>query len=270
MKTRKSLLIFSFTLGMFAFTSCQDNNRQNEAERVDMENNNAEMTEQNRMEQERLDRQNNSVSARLEDNQELSTFSQGMTRAELDDDFREGEGPYTIFAPSNVAYDELSQEQREQFNNIQNRERTGAVMHYLAIEDEVTADELRREIENANGNYTLNTMQGEQLTASLDGEDIVLRDASGNTARITETDLDASNGVVHVIDRVLKPGDDTKNQAENKDWNTRNDQMNYERGDDRNMNNNNTDATGTNNTTNDRNTGNNTGNTNNSGNTTDY
>lgn len=256
MKIRKYLMIASFAAGVFTFSSCQDNNRQNDTETVDLENYD---NDQNRMDQERMERRNNSISSRIQDDQELSTFSQGMTRAELDDDFREGEGPYTIFAPSNVAYDELSQEERNQFENIDN-ERAGAGMHYLAIEEELTSDQLRQEIQNANGNYSLTTMQGEQLTASLEGDNIVLRDGSGNTATITETDRDASNGIVHVIDGILKPQDDSQSQAQNKDWNDRNDQMNFEQGDDR-ENRANLD-TGTNNTS-----GNTTGN-NNSGNTT--
>lgn len=250
MKMRRSILIVGFT-GLFAFTSCQDNNRQNDTDNVELENfdNQEVMMDQNRME-----RNNNSVSARIQDDQELSTFSQGMTRAELDDDFREGEGPYTIFAPSNVAYDELSQEERNQFENIDSA-RAGASMHYLVVKDELTSDELRQEIRKANGKYSLKTMQGEKLTASLQGDKIVLRDASGQTATITETDMDASNGTVHVIDRLLRPGDNTRSQAENKDWNMRNDQMDYEQGDD-NTNRNSDNVTDEMNSTNNRNSNN--------------
>ena len=230
MKIRESLYIMSITLGLFAATSCQDN-RQSDGNSVDFGNyDKEETTEDNAMEQERLERENTSISSMISENQDLSTFSEGMTRAELDDDFRQGEGPYTIFAPSNVAYDELSQEDKNQFENI-DAERAGASMHYLVVNDELTSEELKTEIQNANGSYGIKTMQGEELTAAMDGENIVLRDASGNTATITEADMDASNGTVHVINRLLRPSDDTQNAAKNQNWNPRNDQLDYEKGD---------------------------------------
>ncbi|GHA46510.1 hypothetical protein GCM10007103_29540 [Salinimicrobium marinum] len=228
----------SITLGLFAVTSCQDN-RQTDGNSVDLENyENSGTTEDNAMEQERLERSDSSISSRIGENQDLSTFSQEMIRAELDDDFRQGEGPYTIFAPSNVAYDELSQEGENQFENI-DAERAGASMHYLVINDELTSEELKKEIQEANGSYTMKTMQGEELTATLDGETLVLQDASGNTATITEADMDASNGTVHVINRLLRPSDNTQSEAKNQNWNPRNDQLNYEEGD---INNNETNA----------------------------
>ncbi|HSI69604.1 MAG TPA: fasciclin domain-containing protein, partial [Gillisia sp.] len=64
-----------------------------------------------------------------------------------------------------------------------------------------------------NGTYQIKTMQGENITATLDGDNIVLRDASGNEARVTETDSEASDGVVHIIDGVLWPKDPSKNEA---------------------------------------------------------
>ena len=53
--------------------------------------------------------------------------------------------------------------------------------------------------------YTLTTVNGAELTAMLEGGNVVLRDATGNTATVTQTDIDASNGVIHVIDTVLMP-----------------------------------------------------------------
>jgi len=81
------------------------------------------------------------------------------------------------------------------------------------VEEELTSEDLKEEIENANGNYSLTTMQGENITASLQGENIVLKDAAGNSATIIQPDNDASNGVVHIIDKMLKPMDASKNAA---------------------------------------------------------
>lgn len=216
MKTRKYLMILSFTFGLAAFTSCQDNNRQADNE-VELEaERDAQIAEQDRLQRERLERENNSVSARIEDRQELSTFSQGMNRARIDDDFRANEGPYTIFAPSNVAYEALPQQDRDQMMNEQDTLRNMASAHYLIVEDEITRDELQQQIESNNGNYTLRTMQGEELTATMENDEIVLKDGSGNTARIINTDEDASNGIVYTIDAVLRPQDAATSQSANR------------------------------------------------------
>lgn len=216
MKMRKYLMILSFTFGLTAITSCQDNNRQAENE-VELEaERDAQMAEQDRLQRERLERQNNSISARIEDRQELSSFSEGMNRAQIDDDFRANEGPYTIFAPSNEAYEGLPQEDRDEIMNEQDTLRNMASAHYLIIEDEITRDELQQQVQDNNGNYTLRTMQGEELTVMMENDEIVLRDGSGNTARIVSVDEDASNGIVYIVDAVLRPQDPSMSQSANR------------------------------------------------------
>lgn len=212
---RRGKLIIIAILSMVVFGACQDNEKRdvevNERVEVDRleEAREAELTG----EQQRLDMESNSITARIEDNMELSTFSQGMTDAQVSENFREDEGPYTVFAPSDDAYTNLSPEQRNEVMNTQDQGRNSATLSYLIVEGRMTKDQLRQQIESANGNYTLNTMQGEEITAALDGNDIVLRDGAGNEARITETDTEASNGIIHVIDNVLRPQDPTQNQA---------------------------------------------------------
>ena len=217
MELRKIILGLGI-ISLTGFTSCQDN-KQNETEAETTEMMEQERMEQERMERERQERERTSVSARVRDNQELSTFSMGMTRAELTDDFSEGEGPFTIFAPSNTAYEGLSREQRDQLENSEDVSQAGASTNYLVVERELTSDSLRQSIRNVGGNLELITMQGERLVATLQGEDIVLRDGSGNTATITQPDTDASNGVVHVIDNVLQPVDIDRNDFVERDFN---------------------------------------------------
>lgn len=204
MKNLKTEWLLYFAFLLFAFTACQDNNkRQNETEVDDIQD--TEMTEERR--------ENNTVTGRIQDDRELSTFSGGMTRADLSDDFTEGEGPFTIFAPSNDAYDELSAEERDQLENSENIRQVGASTNYLIVERRLPEDSLRQSIHNVGGNLELITLQGEQLMATIEGDSIVLRDGRGNSATIIETDRNASNGVVHVIDRVLRPKDIDRNDA---------------------------------------------------------
>ena len=231
MTFKRSLLVLGCALGMFAHTSCQDDKR-NEADEVDLDNFDNEVVEEEGIEPDAVEVEDTSVVGAIQDNEELSTFSEGLARAELDDDFRNSEGPYTIFAPSNIAYDELSQKERNQFENVENINETGAGMHYLVVRGEHTAAELRQEIMNSNDAIQLQSLQGETLTLLLKDGEIFLTDAAGDSARITKSDIDAANGIVHIIDRVLKPKDLTRNDVVPKEWNERNDQLDLEQNDD--------------------------------------
>lgn len=226
METRKYLVISGFVLSMFAFASCQDNNRQKKTEDVEMAD--PEITNRERMKPE-----DNTVSARIEDDEELSTFSTGMTRAELTDDFSQGEGPFTIFVPNNVAYERLSQEERDEFRDPAS---AGAGTNYLVVERNFPSDSLRQSINNVGGDLEMITMQGERLVATLEGDSIVLKDDRGNTATIIGTDREAFNGIVHVIDRVLRPVDVTRNEAANRNTTRTDGNMENENPDQGNMN----------------------------------
>lgn len=209
MRTRNYLMILSFVFGLFAFVSCQDNNRQ--TEEVEENDYDTDLTvESDGMDENWMDRTDNTVSDRLADEEETSTFAEGMTRAALTDDFSEGEGPFTIFAPSNVAYEKLEEEERAQFEEP---EIAGAGTNYHIVERHLPSDSLRQSINNVGGEMELVTMQGERLVATMEGNDIVLRDGRGNTATIIDADKEAANGIVHVIDGVLRPLDITRNDA---------------------------------------------------------
>ncbi len=188
---------FTFFIAFIAFISCQDNNRQNETIQEE------EMT----LEEVETDEIEGDVYERLSEEEDLRVFSSGMTRAGLSDDFSEGEGPFTIFAPANVAYDGLAEAERTEYQDSEDVRSNLARMYYLVVERELPAAELRQSINDVGGEMELITMQGELLIASIEGEDIVLRDGAGNTATITKPDRNASNGVVHIIDGILRPQD---------------------------------------------------------------
>lgn len=209
MRTRNYLMILTFLFGFFAVVSCQDNNRQ--AEEPETNEYDADgVVETDRMDENVMDRTGNTVSDRLAEEEETSTFTAGMTRAELRDDFSEGEGPFTIFAPTNVAYEKLQGEERAEFEDP---EMAGAGTNYHVVERYLPSDSLRQSLNDVGGEMELITMQGERIVATMQGNDIVLRDGRGNTATVTETDKEAVNGIVHVIDGVLRPLDITRNDA---------------------------------------------------------
>lgn len=207
MKVNKSIGLVFLALGMFAFVSCQDNNRQDRTDADETQlntENETQVSQQDGMEEE------NTVFTRTRDNSDLTTFSQSLNNTEVSDTFREEDGSYTIFAPVNSAYDGLSDADRNQMND---ESLNNASLHYLIVEEEVTTEELRREVENSNEDYTLTTMQGEEITVTVEGTDILLRDGTGNVARIIDSDTNASNGIVHTIDGILRPSDPDTNAA---------------------------------------------------------
>lgn len=208
--TKLNLVIFS-AIAVFSFSSCNDNDKRGENDQ--MLNDSIRMAEENRLEQERMEFENNSVFAMVQEDTVLTVFTTTLESNEMKQPFLEEEGPYTIFAPSNAAYETLSQEEKDALTDPQNMEENSAKLYYLIIDEELTEENLRQEIETAGGTYVLTSMQGEEINATLEGDDIILTDPAGNMATIIETDLEASNGVVHVIDRIIVPSDPTINEA---------------------------------------------------------
>ena len=138
-------------------------------------------------------------------NPDFSTLVSAVTSANLGETLS-GEGPYTVFAPTNAAFDEVPQATRDELMSDAGREDLTNILTYHVVQGETNAQALTQAIEVAGEDgYKLTTVNGAELTAMMDGENVVLVDAAGNRATVTSTDVDASNGVIHVIDTVLMP-----------------------------------------------------------------
>ena len=136
-------------------------------------------------------------------NPDFSTLVEAVTAADLGDTLSSGD--YTVFAPTNAAFDALPDGTLETLTT-EDTDRLGNILTYHVVEGETMAQALTAAIEGAGEEgYTLTTVNGAELTAMMEGGNVVLRDAAGNTATVTQTDIDASNGVIHVIDTVLMP-----------------------------------------------------------------
>jgi len=138
-------------------------------------------------------------------NPDFSTLVSAVTTANLGDTLS-GEGPYTVFAPTNAAFEKIPQATRDELMSEAGREDLTNILTYHVVEGETSAAALTAAIEAAGADgYELTTVNGATLTATMDGGNVILTDAAGNTATVTATDVDASNGVVHAIDTVLMP-----------------------------------------------------------------
>jgi len=117
----------------------------------------------------------------------------------------QGNGPFTVFAPVNAAFDALPAGTVDTLLKPENKGTLTAVLTYHVIAARLNSKALERMIKQGNGRAILKTVQGGELTATMSGSDINITDAKGNTARITITNVNQSNGVIHVVDRVLLP-----------------------------------------------------------------
>lgn len=200
MKT-KLLLIF-LVASVIGFTSCEDTKKKEE-ERAKMEQMEAEKEAKMQAEEERMEMESNSIAAKAMATDSLSTLVSALKNAELAQTFTEDEGPFTVFAPTNKAFEQVDKATLDTLMMAENKDKLSSVLKYHVVDDEITAQDLSQMIEDNDGEATISTLDGGELKAMMDGDNIVLKDENGNTATITATDIEASNGIVHIIDAVV-------------------------------------------------------------------
>ena len=114
-------------------------------------------------------------------------------------------GPFTVFAPTNDAFDKLPAGTVDTLVKPENKATLVKILTYHVVPGKISSKDLAKMIKKGHGKATLKTVQGEDLTASMSGNNIVLTDAKGGTSTITTADVFQSNGVIHIIDTVLMP-----------------------------------------------------------------
>ncbi len=117
----------------------------------------------------------------------------------------ESKGPFTVFAPTNEAFDKLPSGTVETLVKPENKEKLTGILTYHVVAGKVTAEKLAEKIKAGGGKAELKTVNGETLTAKMDGDSVELVDEKGGTSKVTIADVMQSNGVIHVIDTVLMP-----------------------------------------------------------------
>ncbi|WP_337044017.1 fasciclin domain-containing protein [Emticicia sp. 17c] len=117
----------------------------------------------------------------------------------------QGAGPFTVFAPTNKAFDKLPAGTVETLVKPENKAKLTTILTYHVVAGKWNASDLATKIKEGNGTATLTTVQGGKLKASMKGKNIILTDEKGGMAKVTISDVNQSNGVIHVIDTVLMP-----------------------------------------------------------------
>ncbi|MGC1515730.1 MAG: fasciclin domain-containing protein, partial [Maribacter sp.] len=110
----------------------------------------------------------------------------------------QGEGPFTVFAPTNKAFEKLPKGTVETLLKPENKEKLTAVLTYHVVAGKVNSMDLLKMIKDGMGKAELTTVNGATLTAMLKGKKIQLKDAAGTVSRVTIADVNQSNGVIHV------------------------------------------------------------------------
>jgi uncharacterized surface protein with fasciclin (FAS1) repeats len=116
-----------------------------------------------------------------------------------------GSGPFTVFAPTNDAFAKLPAGTVETLLKPENKAKLAGILTYHVVSGNLGSKEVVEAIKKGNGKAVVTTVQGSQLTLTLDGSKVKMTDANGNSAYVTAVDLVGSNGVIHVIDSVLLP-----------------------------------------------------------------
>lgn len=146
----------------------------------------------------------NSIIYSTGSSEEHQTLTAAVIAAELDK-ILESDGPFTIFAPSDSAFKKISSEKIRELLLPQNKNQLQSLLTYHMIAGHLSASKILKALCRGGGTARFTTIQGNILTATIDGIDIVLSDRFGNKARITEADENKCNGVIHVIDSVIMP-----------------------------------------------------------------
>jgi len=117
----------------------------------------------------------------------------------------QSEGPFTVFAPTNAAFDKLPEGTVATLIKPENKEQLQTILKYHVVSGKWSAEAILGLIEKGDGKAMIETVSGGTLTAWLKGSDVYVTDENSNSAKVTIADVNQSNGVIHVVDAVLLP-----------------------------------------------------------------
>jgi uncharacterized surface protein with fasciclin (FAS1) repeats len=120
-------------------------------------------------------------------------------------DTLEGAGPFTVFAPTNEAFQKLPAGTVDTLLKPENVDQLKKILTYHVVAGKMSAKDIEKAIKAGGGKATLKTVEGGTLTAMKTDGKIVLTDEKGGTSTVTIANVYQSNGVIHVVDTVLMP-----------------------------------------------------------------
>lgn len=137
-------------------------------------------------------------------NENFTTLVTAVKAADLVETLS-SDGPFTVFAPVNSAFEALPAGTVESLLKPESKGALTGILTYHVVAGKYMATDVVKAIKGNNGSFPIKTVQGGTITLSLSGEKVMLKDAKGNMSTVVMADVAASNGVVHAIDTVVMP-----------------------------------------------------------------
>ena len=116
-----------------------------------------------------------------------------------------GKGPFTVFAPTNEAFDKLPSGTVETLLKPENKEMLTKILTYHVLAGKYDSKEIAKRIRAGHGSAQFKTVSGGTLTATMNGNNLMLKDEKGGISTVSIANVYQSNGVIHVLDTVLMP-----------------------------------------------------------------
>ena len=117
----------------------------------------------------------------------------------------QGAGPFTVFAPTNEAFAALPAGTVETLLKPENKDKLTKILTCHVVGAEAMSKDIMKMVDDDKGAHPVKTVGGCIWTAKYDGGKVMIEDENGNVANVTIANVDQSNGVIHVIDKVLLP-----------------------------------------------------------------
>ena len=112
-------------------------------------------------------------------------------------------GPYTVFAPTNKAFEKLPKGTLVMLLKPENKSKLSSILTYHVVAGNLNSKAIIAAIKKGKGSATLTTIQGGKLVGTIVGKNVILTDEKGNKVKVTTVDILSSNGVIHIVDGVL-------------------------------------------------------------------
>ncbi|WP_407942465.1 fasciclin domain-containing protein [Mesoflavibacter sp. CH_XMU1404-2] len=117
----------------------------------------------------------------------------------------QSDGPFTVFAPTNAAFEKLPDGTVSTLLKPENKKQLQTILKYHVVSGNWKAKAIAKLIEDGDGKAIVKTLSGSTLTIWSKGGDVYVTDENGNSGKVTIADVNQSNGVIHVVDTVLLP-----------------------------------------------------------------
>ena len=203
-------IVMSLSVVAMLFASCEDSKKkeaeaQAQAEEMRMQREKDSLMKVEADNQAKMaEMEANSIAAKAMANEKYSTLVSALVAADLAETFK-GAGEYTVFAPTNEAFAKVPKASMDNLMKPENKEKLQNLLKYHVVAGKWNAADVLAKIKESNNKYEVTTLDNQVLTLSEKDGKVMIKDVNGNTSTVVDANMDASNGVIHGIDKVLMP-----------------------------------------------------------------